>query len=926
MNTFEEPLQSVLDRIIAQRGPDGWWDSAMEGGPIHASLSLLATTSFCSPSHTLAQDDRELVSSLLTAQNDVGAFPAYSAGPASYFATRIAIEALENFQRVEPANDSTAQSGSLQLAINRAKEFLQSGDPRGESFLHRQTALLVEAAFSGKKIAPVRFHLYALVTFLFLTHWLFKPLRLISSAAFQQILPAAAILLQNNSRNAPLTRLIDRFLRLLHIRSAEQFNEALAKIMCETQSANGSWGWTVLATSISLIALHTRGHDADSPPVLKGISYLRALRRRDNEGHLIQSWGGCRVWDTANVADLLAIPCFERHYLMSGDIARLLSGEQGANGLMPFDRTMALQDHDSSAVYLNFLAKAYALGLGAKQPWVGNAVEVCVLGLLADQHKDGGWGFAKCDWAFATGSKPPSELLNMISDVSTPDMTGRCLLALMAARQSGALSVSTLDAVDVSICNAREYLLQSQARDGSWWSRWLPEKAGGTSLSLLALRITGSNPDAVHLKRGREWIISFGTTKEALGAGSRSLGQTDQAFCALGLLATTPNERIEGDEPLRKALSNFTTQSVDATDASLPVFPFVPRHEYYSAPLYTSVLTAFTLVFYRTALKCGICVAMEECLWGRTREKRKPVPQRTAIELVEAYDRFRKKGIFFAGSPEDIAQRVVVHYTVYRGSGRNFTFPLLALHGAAWAHGYFNFLSIFVGPYCVIRHPFSYEKRRALRASLEKAMLGFRMANQRVLSDTYANYHFTKQFGTCPGAEKIVKEPLLSFLNRIHSASERNLPMSNREKRETYSENFQWEQANSVWPTVARTVRELRDPIAKFIAFRPLVAFAYFPTFTFLFFKDFSKTDERIEQGWKAYQIAEEMGWAHTERSMGSYRFLPLDYLENFRWLDQRAEEFLHEPQKHREALRQMPWLRPKLGRRRRGTRPTSFS
>src|SRR5205823_1933530 len=92
------------------------------------------------------------------------------------------------------------------------------------------------------------------------------------------------------------------------------------------------------------------------------------------------------------------------------------------------------------------------------------------------------------------------------------------------------------------------------------------------------------------------------------------------------------------------------------------------------------------------ALLKGPAEALREVLWARARKKVRRAPAIRRIELAEIYRRLHDKGDVFGGGPLDIAQRIVVHVTMYRRSFRNFTFPLLALHGAGWAHGYFRLL------------------------------------------------------------------------------------------------------------------------------------------------------------------------------------------------------------------------------------------
>jgi hypothetical protein len=89
---------------------------------------------------------------------------------------------------------------------------------------------------------------------------------------------------------------------------------------------------------------------------------------------------------------------------------------------------------------------------------------------------------------------------------------------------------------------------------------------------------------------------------------------------------------------------------------------------------------------------------------------------------------------------------------------------------------------------------------------------------------------------------------------------------------------------------VERAIKNVNDPIVKAIAFRPIVHFAFFPALQFLFFHDFTDTNERISQGWKAYGIAEEVGWAVTERAIGKFNFVPLDMIEYYQHLLDRLE------------------------------------
>ena len=50
----------------------------------------------------------------------------------------------------------------------------------------------------------------------------------------------------------------------------------------------------------------------------------------------------------------------------------------------------------------------------------------------------------------------------------------------------------------------------------------------------------------------------------------------------------------------------------------------------------------------------------------------------------------RAWAVTLAGRTGDLAQRASAYHHLYRHSGGNHAFPLLAAHGALWASGYFQ--------------------------------------------------------------------------------------------------------------------------------------------------------------------------------------------------------------------------------------------
>ena len=64
-------------------------------------------------------------------------------------------------------------------------------------------------------------------------------------------------------------------------------------------------------------------------------------------------------------------------------------------------------------------------------------------------------------------------------------------------------------------------------------------------------------------------------------------------------------------------------------------------------------------------------------------------------------------------------------------------------------------------------------------------------------------------------------------------------------------------------------------PVLTAIVLRPVVRFAYFPRLTFLRFRDFGDTDERIEKAIQSYELAETAGWDDVAERIRLHGVLP---------------------------------------------------
>jgi hypothetical protein len=84
-----------------------------------------------------------------------------------------------------------------------------------------------------------------------------------------------------------------------------------------------------------------------------------------------------------------------------------------------------------------------------------------------------------------------------------------------------------------------------------------------------------------------------------------------------------------------------------------------------------------------------------------------------------------------------------------------------------------------------------------------------------------------------------------------------------------------YEQEQTVGPKVREEVARFDCPILTAIVLRPIVRFSYFPRTTYLAFRNFGDTDERIAKAVQSLQLAERVGWARVSRLIGRAGVLP---------------------------------------------------
>lgn len=245
----------------------------------------------------------------------------------------------------------------------------------------------------------------------------------------------------------------------------------------------------------------------------------------------------------------------------------------------------------------------------------------------------------------------------------------------------------------------------------------------------------------------------------------------------------------------------------------------------------------------------------------------------SSTELSAAYEALKSEAVRLAGGLTDLAQRATVYHHLYRASGGNHAFPLIAAHGALWAGGYFK-RCLALGKWLAWQYPTDVQVRRQKLAQLDDFANVFRDINRRVCIDTYVNFHFSARFGGDSQIADFVPAPLLEAQNRLHAARTAKRRLSDADMRGVFETHFLHEQQHVVGPALEAAVAAFDWKLVRAMALRPLVRFAYFPGRPF-WFHNFADRQERIEKGLRAFDLAAEAGWDAVEDALRSYDLLP---------------------------------------------------
>ena len=249
-------------------------------------------------------------------------------------------------------------------------------------------------------------------------------------------------------------------------------------------------------------------------------------------------------------------------------------------------------------------------------------------------------------------------------------------------------------------------------------------------------------------------------------------------------------------------------------------------------------------------------------------------------DLENQYQKLRQEATMLAGEPSDIPQRATLLHEIFLDSQGNHGFAEIATHGALWGFRFFETTGT-LGNLISYRYFYNSKEMKYRHGLLQTFADGFKTANRSVFIDTYSNYYFIKEFGAEKESKAIFEPELFEALSQITKAAKDKKLLDTATRRQLFQTTLQWEQETTVAPKVKEEIAKFDCPILKRLVLKPFVRFKYFPPFKMFWFKDFSATDERIQNAHQCFEIAEKVGWSEVFSSLKDYQVLEPTFFQN---------------------------------------------
>ena len=610
--TLKERVQSALQaartEIRAGADSDGVWRTAYKAGPYESLITSIGLNYIGHQAPGFYDEEKDVLKGNLSYQDAGGGMTHSQERPPSTGMTKLLLAQLAVFEKnhaSELKQDSQFQNQVAQ-AKKKAEAYLKSDEAeKAHPGLELITGLLYNLTVDDSRhtfggfldpFSPNKAN-FALNTRMgrWATDQLAEPI--------QSMLPAAAIISDKVGERQ------HRLAIMKSLRGKDGHRDLLRTFEAMSESAqdpNGGWHVVGFLTGLNLIAQHLQGDSNEHPAQKNGIEFIRKLRMRNDDGSLNEAWCQAEAWDTAIAGErLLEAGTPASDPLLKNSIAQLLKS-QGADGRWSFATNAETSlDNDSSTMPLGFLSTSYATASPEQKALIKAGVRKCAETLLNRQQHDGGWNAyepTKLGW----GDRVPSSFEASAVDGSSPDVTGRVLRALGTAKKAGLLDESQEKKLDKAVQNACEYLQDSQAPNGSWWSRWIAGYVTTPGFVLGGLAEVGVNMNQPWINKSVDFLK--GCQNADGGWGEETFADKDVELAGVG--TSTPSQTAlamwalmsaagEHSEALDKGAEYLVDSQKDGRwSNNKKLYTTIPGDVYYDSDHNTHCVSAIVLDKY----------------------------------------------------------------------------------------------------------------------------------------------------------------------------------------------------------------------------------------------------------------------------------------------------------------------------------------
>lgn len=562
---IERTLANAETRLLEERCAGGWWEGEL-------SSSALSTATACA-ALALARgggssaDDEQVESGanwLAEHQNDDGGYGDTVCSPSNLSTTALGWMAL----------GLAASNAEQRVAKERAESWLE--ERLGGLEAERLAAglkevyaddhtfavpILVACAVGGcfegggnpwPTIARLPYELAALPRELF--KWLGLP---VVSYALPALIAIGQAIEDHRRSTNPLTRALRAWTKAPTLRVLERI-----------QPEGGGFLEATPLTSFVVLSLISCGK-REHPVTENGLDFLRRSMRADGSWPIdtnLATWVttlGVNALGTNGALDerleagarkTLTSWILNQQYLVTHPYTGAAPG-----GWAWTDLPGGVPDADDTS---GAILALFTLGENASGAWTG-AAEAGALWLQGLQNKDGGIPTFCRGW----GKLP--------FDRSCPDITAHALRAWDACleRWLGVEREETVVRLRISSARAREYLVNSQRKDGTWVPLWFGNQSDarmenplyGTSRVLRACEVGGDEAWRRALERGIRWLVGIQNQDGGFGGAAGLASTVEETSLALEALADAAWHALVPREELMGSIERAASFLADAT-------------------------------------------------------------------------------------------------------------------------------------------------------------------------------------------------------------------------------------------------------------------------------------------------------------------------------------------------------------------------